>query len=294
MSEKWQRNYSIQIKTSTDKLVTIEPPMSVVLEVDRSIKGSSLSNASVTIYNLGPQTRNIVYKDKYTPQQYWQIIIKAGYGDKLYEIFRGNIQEAYSYKEKTEWVTKLDCFDGNYQVQNGFVNTTVTSGINVKDMITNQLVPTLPGLISGVFGSPVTDAPSPVRGQVLVGSSFEEIQRLTGGNAFIAGETVHALGDNEVLPGSVFFLGPDDFDVGILFTTPKRRDTYLEVDCLFSPEIELARIVQIESAFPKYNGQYKVFGVKHSVTISQASAGDAKTSLSLFIGEKALQEIKQT
>jgi hypothetical protein len=294
MSEKWGRNYTIQIKTSTDKLVTITPPISVVLEVDRSIKGSSLSNSSVTIYNLGPQTRNIVYKDIYTKQEYWQIIIKAGYGDKLYTIFQGNIQEAYSYKEKTEWITKLDCFDGNYQVQNGFVNTTVNAGIDLKSMITNQVMPTMKNMLTGLFGTPVTEAPVPGRGTVLVGNSYEELQKLTGGNAFISGETVHVLGDNEVLPGDVFYLGPDDFNVGTLFTTPKRRDTYLEVDCLFAPEIELGRIVQIESAFPKYNGQYKVFGVKHSVTISQASAGDAKTSLSLFIGEKALQEIKQT
>lgn len=293
MSEKWQRNYQIQIKTSTDKLVTITPPISVVLETDCNTKGSSLSNASVTIYNLAPETRNIVFKDKYTPQQYWQIIIKAGYGDKLYEIFRGNIQEAYSYKEKTEWITKLDCFDGNYQVQNGFVNETITAGTSMKDMI-GRTISTMPNLISGIFGRPVTDAPASERGNVLVGSSYDEIQRLTGGNAFIAGETLHVLGEEEVLPGDVFFLGPDDFGVGTLLTTPKRRDTFLEVDCLFAPEITIGRIVQIESAFPKYNGQYKVFGVKHSVTISQAQAGEARTSLSLFIGEKALQEVKQT
>jgi hypothetical protein len=292
MSEKFGRNYSIQVKTSTDKLVTITPPFSVVMQIDRSLKGSSLSNASVTIYNLAQQTRNILYKDIYTDQKYWQIIIKAGYGNNLYEVFRGNIQQAYSYKEKTEWITKLDCFDGNYQVQNGFVNETIASGTSLSDIIP-RVVSTMPNLISGLFGKPVQDADISVRGNVLVGNSYDEIQRLTGGNAFISGEKIHVLGDNEVLPGDVFFLGPDKLDVGTLFTTPKRRDTYLEVECLFAPEIEIGRIVQIESAFPKYNGQYKVFGITHAVTFSQAQAGDAVTTLSLFIGEKALQEVKQ-
>jgi hypothetical protein len=292
MSEKFGRNYSIQIKTSTNKLITITPPFSVIMEIERSLKGPSLSNASLTIYNLGPQTRNLLYKDNYTPKQYWQIIIKAGYGESLYKIFRGNIQEAYSYKEKTEWITKLDCFDGNYQVQNGFVNETVTAGTPLSDILP-RVIPTMPNLIAGIFGKTVQESEPSARGNVLVGNSYDEIQRLTGGNAFISGETLHVLGDNEVLPGSVFFLGPDKFDVGTLFTTPKRRDTYIEVESLFAPEIEIGRIVQIESAFPKYNGQYKVFGITHAVTFSQAQTGEAITTLSLFIGEKSLQEVSQ-
>jgi hypothetical protein len=110
---------------------------------------------------------------------------------------------------------------------------------------------------------------------------------MTDGQAFIAGETLYVLADNEVLEGEVFILSAEDNK-----TTPKRRDGYLEVERIFSPELRVGRIAELRSLVEKYNGQYKIFGIKHSATFSQAEAGDATTTVSLFIGDKALLEIK--
>lgn len=264
--------------------MTITPPITAIFDVDQGVRGSSLSNASITLYNLSDQTRNIVYKDKYMNQEYWQIIIRGGYGDAMFELFRGNIQEAYSYKDRAEWVTKLDCFDGAYAVQNGFINETVTAGTS-KGNIVSRCLESMPNLIAGVLGSPVQGETQ--RGTVLFGNPMDNIQNHVAGQASITGERLYILANHEVVSGNVFLIDGDN-----LYTTPKRRDTYLEVDTIFSPELFLNGIVEIRSKFPKYNGQYKVFGVKHNVTVSQASAGDAISTVSLYIGEKPLQEVK--
>jgi hypothetical protein len=283
---KFLRNYEVRITTPNGFAITIKPPITLVLEVDSGIKGSSLSNASLTITNLSPTTRARLGKDKFTKVDYWQIIIMAGYGKNLIEIFRGNIQESYSYKQNTEWFTKMECYDGAYQVQNGFMSETFTKDTGLGDAI-KQCAKNMPQLLEGVLGSPAKEENTASRGRVVIGNPYEEIQKMTNGQAFIAGETLYVLADNEVMPGKVFVLSGEDNK-----TTPKRRDGYLEVDRIFSPELKVGRIAQVVSKEEKYNGQYKIFGVKHSVTFSQAEAGDAVTTVSLFIGDKPLQEIK--
>ena len=69
--------------------------------------------------------------------------------------------------------------------------------------------------------------------------------------------------------------------------TPKRNDTYLEVDILFEPDLQIGQIVQIVSQTnPAFDGQYKIFGIKHSGTISGVVGGDCRTSLQLFVGTR--------
>ena len=282
---KFIRNYEIRITTPDGYAITIKPPVSCQIEVEQSVKGSSLSHASVTITNLAPNPRARLGKDKFTLVDYWQIIILAGYEKTLIEIFRGNIQEGFSYKEKTEWRTKLECYDGAYQVQNGFMAETFTKDNSIKRMVI-QSIKNLPQLLEGVLGSPASET-SPARGRVIIGNPYNEIQKMTDGQAFIAGETLYVLADNEVLEGEVFILSAEDNK-----TTPKRRDGYLEVERIFSPELRVGRIAELRSLVEKYNGQYKIFGIKHSATFSQAEAGDATTTVSLFIGDKALLEVK--
>jgi len=282
---KFLRTYEIRITTPDGYAITIKPPITCQLEVEQSVKGSSISNASVTLTNLAPNTRDRLGKDKFTKVDYWQIIILAGYGKTLIEVFRGNIQEGYSYKEKTEWRTKLECYDGAYQVQNGFMAETFTKDTTMKDAIT-QSIKNMPQLLAGVLGSPASEE-TPARGRVIIGNPYNEIQKMTDGQAFIADETLYVLADNEVMPGEVFVLSAEGNK-----TTPKRRDGYLEVDRIFSPELKVGRIAELRSLIKKYNGQYKIFGIKHSATFSQAEAGDATTTVSLFIGDKALLEIK--
>jgi hypothetical protein len=282
---KFLRNYEIRIKTPAGELLTIAPPVSVQFDVDRAVMATQ-NNASVTFYNLSPSTRDKIYKDKFMFTQYWQMFILAGYGQtELYEIFRGNIQEAFSYKQGTEWITHIDAYDGAFAIQNGFVNETMTKDTSLKDMVT-RVIHTMPQMLAGVLGSP-TDGTS-ARGKTLIGPSYDIAQDLTGRQAFIDGETLNVMADNEVIAGQAFVLDSDN-----IFESPRRRDTFLEVSTLFSPEIRIGYMCQLKSKITRYNGNYKVLGIKHSAQISQAAAGEATSMISLFAGSAPFLELNK-
>lgn len=300
---KFIRNYEIRIKTpgkiissnpngtynydNNGDLITIKPPVSCQFDIERVVM-ATLNSASVTLYNLAPATRDKIYKDKFVMQQYWQMFILAGYGEnELYEVFRGNIVEAYSYKQNTEWITKIEANDGAFAIQNGFVAETMAKDINIRDMAT-RVLHIMPQILVGVLGSPA-DGQS-ARGKTLVGPAYDVAQSLVGGQGYIDGETFYALANDEVLAsgGQVPVLDSDN-----MFETPRRRETYLEVNTLFSPEIRIGYICEINGKVTRYNGQYKVFGLKHSVLISQESAGEASSMISLQAGSAPFLELNK-
>jgi hypothetical protein len=285
---KFLRNYEIRIKSPAGKQYTIAPPFSATFDVDRSVM-STVNNAKVTLFNLAPNTRNSIYKDKYSFTEYWQMFILAGYGqNELYEIFRGNIQEAFSYKKGTEWITEITGYDGAYAIQNGFVAETVNKDVSFRDTI-DRVIRTMPEVLPGVLGSTV-DTKTSERGQVVIGNSYDVLQGMTDGQVFIDGERVNILKPDEVMAGKAFVL--DGGDGGVLLETPRRREQFLEVNCLFSPEIRVGYICEIRSAQQKYNGQYKVYGIKHNVTVSGAQGGDARSMISLYTGAAQLSEVR--
>lgn len=281
---KWGRYYEIRIKTPEDELITIKPPISFVMEVSRDMR-AAVNNASLTLYNLSPETRNRIYKDLYTFTLRWQMSIVAGYGaTELYEIFRGNIEEAYSLKQGTEWITTIKAYDGSYQIHNGFANETITKGVSMKDAI-KRVIHTMPEMLTGVIGSPANGESA--RGKVVVGNSYDIIQGFTDKQAFIDGETLYVMGEEEVIKGDAFILESD-----LNFTTPKRRDTYLELDTIFCPEIRIGHVAEIRSLEKRYDGQYKVYGIKHVVTFSEAVPGDAITTVSLNVSSRSFVEVE--
>jgi len=75
---------------------------------------------------------------------------------------------------------------------------------------------------------------------------------------------------------------------------PRRQNTYIQVDIIFEPRIQVGQIVEIVSQIdPRFNGQWKVQGIKHSGTISGAVGGDCKTTLQLFYGTAPLGGLKK-
>ena len=283
---KFGRYYEIRIKTPDGYLITIKTPITTVIEVQRDMR-AAVNNANLTIYNLAPDTRGRIYKDLYNTLQRWQMSIVAGYGEtELYEIFRGNIEEAYSVKQNADWVTTIKAYDGSYQIKAGFANETIEKGVDLKGQI-ERVIHTMPEMLMGVLGSP-TDGDAAPRGQVITGNSYDVVQSLTGNHAFIDGETLYVLGDDEVLSGDAFVLKGDN-----LFSTPKRRDTYLEAECIFSPEIRIGHYCELRSSEPKYNGQYQVFGLKHAVTFGESLTGDAITTVSLNAGARRFSEVSE-
>ncbi len=281
MKGKFGRTYRLDVFTPAGKPLTIAPPLSIKFGVTRNTLASA-NKASIEVINLGAPTRNQIFKDRFTIAKYWRVQLQAGYNNRLHEIFTGNIHEAFSIKQGTEWKTTMDCFDGMDAIQNGFTSVTVQKNTPKQNHL-KQIINNMPNVVAGILGGP-SEGESP-RGKALIGQSAELMAQETGGKYFIDKEVLNVLGDDEVLPGSVIKLDPDD-----LLSTPKRREAFLDVQVLFQPQVQIGRVYEIESLESRYNGQYKIVGFNHNVEISGASSGSALTTLSLYFGADGLQE----
>lgn len=279
---RFMRDYEIQIRTPQSELITIAPPFSMRASIKRNTL-SSTNTTSLTLINLGPITRAKLYKDRYTFTEYWQMIIKAGY-EQLITLFQGNLYEAYSYKQGTEWYTQIEAYDGQYAIQNGFISETVQKETPQQNVI-ETVMKAFPEMIKGKIGTPGQNQNK--RGKVLFGPTKDVMNEETKGKWFIDKETVHAIDNDEVISNEVIVL-----DSQLLKTTPRRRDTFLDCDCLFFPEAEIAYYCQLESQFPIYNGQYKIIGFEHDINISGAECGEANSKISLYAGARSLQVVQ--
>ena len=279
---KVDRNYRLDIFTPDGVQITIAPPFSIKFSVTRNTLASA-NKGRITLYNLGPGTRNSIFKDRFTITEYWRAQLFAGYGNRLHNVFTGNILEAWSNKELTEWITQIDAFDGLDAIQNGFTAQTVAAGTPRINVI-QSIIDDMPNVLAGAFGSPANG--EAVRGEVLLGQATDMLSEQTNGQYFIDLETVNILSNDEVIRGQVIVL-----DESLLLSTPRRREAFLDVSTLFEPQIQVGQIYEIRSLESIYNGQYRVVGFTHDVTISQATSGEARTDIQLYFGAEGLREV---
>jgi len=297
---KVNRSYEVQILLPSGELITITPPFSMSCQVERHMM-ATVNTCTMDIKNLGLSNRNKIFKDRYDFTKYIQVIIKAGYLEDLQiasfninnpnfgkstslpQIFQGNVYEAYSYKEGTEWITHFEFHDGLYGIQNGNISASFQAGTD-KAQIMKNMIASMPNLLPGVFGE-LTQGQSG-RGQAFVGQSWEVLNEQTQGQVFIDNEKVHILSKNEVIAGQIINL-----DSSSLKTTPRRRDAFLDCECLFSPELEPGKIVALTSLYPAYNGQYRIEGFNHNFEYSEAECGDSSTRVSLNAGAMAFKAV---
>ncbi len=280
---KFDRTYKLDIKTPTGIVLTISPPFSIKFNVKRDTL-SSANKTKVTITNLGETTRNQIYKDRYSTTEYWQMTLQAGYNSELSTIFQGNIYEAYSVKQGTQWITTIDGYDGMHAIQNGFVNQTIAANSDGQTVVDASLT-ALPNISAGAITQAVKNTQI-LRGQVLFGSPLGIMQDTLGVVPYIDNEKLYILNETEALTGQVVKLDSSD-----LLETPIRRETFIVVKALFQPRAAIKQIYEIDSIEKKYNGQYAVQGIQHDVEISGATSGKAITTLQMFYGAAGFEGV---
>jgi hypothetical protein len=253
--------------------IIIEPPFGVHFNVQRDA-ASALNSANIDLYNIGETKRNILRKDKYAIKEKWAVGLDAGYDNSpLYTLFRGEVQQAYSEKSGTEWITRMECYDGLYALQNTYITGSVAKGGNIVDQIVGALNEN--GVTAGFMGENARRRSA--RGEVIDGYAADELERAVGDNYFIDNEELNIAQPGEFLTDFAFELTSEN-----LLSPPKKRDTFLEISSVFFPRICVGRIIKVSSRHKRYNGEYKVLGFSHDVTISGAAAGEAKTSMTLM------------
>ena len=284
---KFNRGYNLLIKTNRGQLIEIDPeiksydangkvstgPLTIHFTVTRDVS-SSVNGCNIEIYNLGLDNRNRLHKDKFKVDEYWQVILSAGYDRRLHQVFKGNCREAWSEKTGTEWITHLSCFDGEYAIKNSYFSESVNKNQNIMDTMFGVIKDA--GLNTGFFGNAANTQSA--RGQVIEGNIDDALdQAFEDMDVYIDNEEVNVLGPGDVIKDVVYKLSSDQ-----LLSTPKKRDMKMELETLFFPEINLGRMVEVRSSIPQYDGQYMVIGFEHDVTISGAEAGTATSKITVM------------
>lgn len=278
---KFGRQYRLLIEISEKgkktEFIEIKNPLTIEFQLERSTS-SNLNNAIIRVYNLKESNRKDIFQNvfdyKNAKLQRRRIVLQAGYSD-LSTVFIGDLIEAYSYRQNNNIITFMNALDSGFTAYNSYINKTFEAGItraNLFDELVNFL-----GLKKGQVGETEGNYK---RSVPLNGNTFNLLNKNYKDDFFIDLETVNKLAENESLSGEILLINSESGLLG----TPLLQGTFLVVELIFEPRVKVGQLVKIESAFnSEWDGQYKVLGIKHDVVISEATSGQAKTTLQLLV-----------
>lgn len=296
-SDKINRNYKLFIEATPQNsflptvknALEISYPLTIQFDIERSIS-SSLNQAQLRVYNLGLKTYSQIVQDRFNIQDfgngqlYRRIVFQAGYSE-LSTVFKGNLIQAYTFREGVNMITYMQIQDGGYGAYNGYTNVAFDRGIPFKEMV-QTLFRDMPKVTEGKIGAIDGEAK---RGTVFNGNTYTLLKNNFNQQIFIDLEKINLINPNEVFAGQVPLISAETGLLG----TPRRENTYIVVNMIFEPRIILGQIVEMKSVTdPRFNGQYKVYGIRHNGIISGAVDGGAITTLQLDAGTQILGGLK--
>lgn len=276
---KFNRRYTLKLETIDNKIITIESPITLQFQVTRNNLASA-NTANFTIYNLGANIRNQIYKDQFDTSIFRAIQLFAGYDDGASgfstRVFNGFIKMAASHREGPDWKTEIEAYD-SYVTPGSNVSTTLPSGTTATDAI-KALMGSFSNIKEQVIGSGFTDQSK--RGMALMGDPMDILRQITQDKCYIDDQKAYALGEKDVVPSEIRIFSSDN---GLL-NTPRKYQNLIEIEALFEPRIKPSQLLELKSTGePRFNGVYKVTGITHKGTISGAISGDCKTTLQMIL-----------
>ena len=283
---KFNRNYRLTIDLNDGgQAIVIDPPFTIDFSIQRTAM-SQLNHMNLTIFNLAEKTRQRIFQDRYRIGNYKSVILEAGYGDSLSTLYKGSIFEAHSELVGTDIRTNINSRDGFLDIASAQSNKTFEAGTTLRDLVgglTDDFANIDRGAIGGddyVFQRPVT----------VEGNTYDNLKTYTRNNVFVDLQRINVLNENQVTDDPVFLINAD---TGLL-ETPRREESFLTLTTLFEPRINMGQEVKLESAItPVYNGAYKVIGVSHMGTISEAVGGTLVSKFNLLLGAQLFGRFEQ-
>jgi hypothetical protein len=307
-NNKFQRNYKLRAEGWDDAKKQIQPfnfsyPTTIEFHIDKSMQSLSAQSASLRIFNLSQDTRKALYKD-------WNVNIglyskrmvsfMAGYGDTLSQVLYGNIKEAKSFRDEgsPNYITEIDVLDWSFAMVNSKSEWTMNSPkyalpLN-RSTVVKRLVEDLvknTGVTEGAIDYKGLDVGGPVWSRAYTpfpANTWDCLKNETTEHCFIDNGVVHCLLDDSCIAGDSFRI---DSSSGLL-STPKKSGSFLKLEIMFEPSIQLGQLIHlVSSSEPYYSGDYRVIGVSHSGIISGAVGGKYKTFLTLDTATLTWREI---
>ena len=283
---KFNHNYILNVEQSNGSTLTVTLPFTVEFDIIRNTLSSG-GTCNIRIYNLSEDHRNKLRFNAYESVGgvFRLVSFQAGYGDNPPVVFQGNITQAWSVREGTNFVTTIQSLDGGFAFVNSRSNRPFLAKTARKTVL-YDLIEDLDFVSHGVIGpsfinDPATGLPSTIpRGNTYAGDTASLLRLETNGGFFIDLGVAHCLSNNE-------YIQADDTVIlnsstGLL-GTPVLEETIVHFDMLFEPSLKPGYAVLLDSITEKnYNGTYRITGVKHNGIISPAVASHVVTTGQFF------------
>ncbi len=253
MQQLWRRNIALTLGVKdTDEAVKITD-LRIIFQVEKNSE-SNPNTAKISVYNISPETRSIAEKEGAVA------LLEVGYQDNLEQLFYGDITKSYISRQGSDWVTTVECGDGDQALRSTHIDKSYAPGTDLKTVIADTV-------------KSFKD-----QGQVIIGSLLgvksEKAQNglaATGSSKDILDKLAEKMGLEWSVQDNILQVVPKDSDLGddaVLLTpetgligTPVIREkegiefTALIQTTRFMP----GRLVTIQSSL--VNGSYKIKSV---------------------------------
>lgn len=283
--------------TPTGEKIIVDYPLTVDMSVSRSISTIS-STAWLCIYGLEENKRNRLAKDRDDDYKYIKMSIFAGYNGNINCIYRGVVNECFSFREggDTEFKTVIDSADAVLDMIYGNVSISYQKGIDPLTQI-NGISDKLIELQMGEI-SPFVTFSTPKRGVNLTDKPINILRNY--------GIITNELGQTEstfsIDLGVIYYLRQQEDvlkNLGVLIIndeygllgTPRRKSSLLSVRMLFEPAAMLNQRCILDSKKLGIMGEFKIMGVSHNGTISGGRCGSMITHIDLFMGNSTFNQV---
>ncbi len=252
-----------------------ETPFTLEFSVNRTLF-ADVNSLDASIYNLAPDTYNLLFFD-YFNMKGRTVVLEAGYETTgLSTIFIGDMWSCFTSREGTETITKMHCFVGLRTMQ---LHTDVTLAGASRDRVLAKVAKDM-NLGLNIYSGKDHKFNRSVS---LSGNPMQIAQQYSNESAYIDNGKLIILDDLDAIKGEVPLINDESGLLGV----PKHEDAVLKVDIIFEPRFIVGQIIEINSRIhPMFNGQYKVYGIKHEGVISGAEAGKATTTLEMLVGSQ--------
>lgn len=225
------------------------------------------NTSTILIYNLS--------KDSRTRFEAKEAIcsLEVGYGDNLEKIFIGNIAKATTRKQSADWITEIECGDGEKAFREAKIDVSLPAGSNAQDVLGklgDALLNVKAGGVTAVKNVLLSQFKTFGTGLILSGSASEILNQVTQGLDLewsVQDGELQFLEKDKGLLGQAFVASASTGLIGSPGTIkvseqdPKASDGGIEFSMLLQPALKPGRLVKIESQ--EINGTYRIAKVVH-------------------------------
>lgn len=273
-------------------------------------KFGGYSEATIKIYNINRQVREVFAQDLYDKGSYFelrrQIYLLAGHktdvgtGSGLGLLFNGRTFTIRNYKQGVDVITEIYARGGEWRIDGDkpklMMNLNQYNAVSQKELmmtLTDKLyksdgiktdwdLKVKEGAIVTKMVDSLTD--DKYKSNIIVQSKniFSVIKEYApnGYIPFIDNQQFYLLKSTQIITNEIFnTLANSD----VMLETPKRNYNNLTVKTILMPFVQIAQQIQLSSQITsKYNGfPFEVMTIVHSGTINDAGESKASTQLEL-------------